>query len=114
MQWTRALILNKLVNLAVRSSFIAIIALPINKTRFLKQFFNIFFLFGVYGIYKINSSNSNNAVLAWPPFNCQKHLFQAIQFSQTVLTQTIQFSISFCFCLYTVKCQNFSISSNSA
>ena len=27
-------------------------------------------------------------------FNCQKHLFQAIKFIQTVLIQTIQFSIS--------------------
>ena len=27
-------------------------------------------------------------------FNCQKHLFQTIQFIQTVLIQLIQFSIS--------------------
>ena len=32
-------------------------------------------------------------------------LFQAIQFSQTVLIQLIQFSISIYF-VYTVKCQN--------
>ena len=35
-------------------------------------------------------------------FNCQKKLFQAIQFSQTVLIQTIQFSISVVF-VHTVK-----------
>ena len=33
-------------------------------------------------------------------FNCEKHLFQAIQFIQTVLIQLIQFSISTVF-LYT-------------
>ena len=32
-------------------------------------------------------------------FNCQKHLFQAIEFNQTVLIQTIQFSISMQFYL---------------
>ena len=30
-------------------------------------------------------------------FNCQKHLFQAIQFSQTVLIQTIQISVNIAF-----------------
>ena len=46
-------------------------------------------------------------------FNCKKKfLFQAIQFSQTVLIKTIQFSISIDF-VYTVKCQNSSISNNS-
>ena len=46
-------------------------------------------------------------------FKCKKKfLFQAIQFSQTVLIQTIQFSISIDF-VYTVKCQNSSISSDS-
>ena len=33
-------------------------------------------------------------------FNCQEHLFQAIQFSQTVLIQTIHFSISMQFVLF--------------
>ena len=46
-------------------------------------------------------------------FNCQKHSFQAIQFSQTVLLQTILFSIHLVFCLHTVKCQNSSILNNS-
>ena len=39
-------------------------------------------------------------------------LFQAIQFSQAVLIQLIQFSLSTDF-LYTVKCQNGSILKNS-
>ena len=39
-------------------------------------------------------------------------LFQAIQFSQTVLIQVIQFSISADF-VYTVKCQNSSILNKS-
>ncbi len=38
---------------------------------------------------------------------------QSTQFSQTVLIQTIQFSISLVFCLHTVKCQNCSIANNS-
>ena len=38
-------------------------------------------------------------------FNCQKHfLFQAIQFSQTILILIVQFSVSTVFA-YTVKCQ---------
>ena len=46
--------------------------------------------------------------LVWVQFNCQKtFLFQAIQFSQTVLIQTIQFSI-----ITQFKYQNSSISSN--
>ena len=45
-------------------------------------------------------------------FNCQKYSIWTIQFSQTVLIKTIQFSISIDF-VYTVKCQNSSISYNS-
>ena len=46
-------------------------------------------------------------------FNCQKtFLFQAIQFSQAVIIQTIQFSISIDF-IHTDECQNCSMLSNS-
>ena len=46
-------------------------------------------------------------------FNCKKtFLFQAIQFSQTVLIQLIQFSIS-TDSVYTVNCQSSSILNNS-
>ena len=46
-------------------------------------------------------------------FNSKKtFLFQAIQFIQTVLIQLIQFSMSIDF-VYTVKCQNSSISNYS-
>ena len=45
-------------------------------------------------------------------FDCQKHLFQVIQFIQTVLIQPIQFSISIDF-LNTVICQNTSTLNNS-
>ena len=45
-------------------------------------------------------------------FNCQKILFQAIQFVQTILIQPIQFSIGTDF-VYTVKYLNSFILNNS-
>ena len=44
-------------------------------------------------------------------FTCKT--FQTIQFSQTVLIQTNQFSLSMEFWMYTITCQNSSISKNS-
>ena len=45
--------------------------------------------------------------------NVYSFLFQAIQFSQTVLIKTTQYSIKYSLCLHTVKCQNISISNNT-
>ena len=45
-------------------------------------------------------------------FNFQKYLFKVIQFSQTVLIQTIQFSISIVFVNTQLNVKNSSISSN--
>ena len=69
------------------------------------RLFNAKFIF-----IQIISSISNNSV-EYSSF-VKTFLFQAILLSQAVLIQTIQFSISIIF-VYTVKCQNSSISNNS-
>ena len=62
---------------------------------------------------QINTSISNNSPQHKYSLIVKTFLFQTIQFSQRVLLQTIQFSISIGFGLHTVKCQNSSISNNS-